>query len=159
MDGQKNIKICNYRKRSLPSEFHFFTVCLTLWVRRPKNRGSFHARSSTCLFITESRPRLRPNAASTYNWPITTIYRGVHKCVGLLPPLPPLLCPTRSFTKHQEKLTFITLILVPILRRWVAMLHVLAKRWEYCNHLKTKHRLLYLSAQSVPRSKHFSSRL
>ena len=28
-----------------------------------------------------------------------------------------------------------------------------------CNHLKTKRRLLYLKTQSVPRCKHFSSRL
>ena len=32
-------------------------------------------------------------------------------------------------------------------------------KWFSINHLKTKNRLLYLKTQSIPRSKHFSSRL
>ena len=36
---------------------------------------------------------------------------------------------------------------------------IYAKYVMYINPLKTKRRLLYLKTQSVPRSKHFSSRL
>jgi len=40
-----------------------------------------------------------------------------------------------------------------------SMLHTVSKTRRYINPLQTKSRPLYLKTQSVPRSKHFSSRL
>ena len=41
----------------------------------------------------------------------------------------------------------------------IMLFYISLPRWPNVNPLKTKRRLLYLKTQSVPRSKHFSSRL
>jgi hypothetical protein len=44
-------------------------------------------------------------------------------------------------------------------RSWLWGMCVLTEMYVFLNPLKTKRKLLYLKTQSVPRSKHFSSRL
>jgi len=72
----------------------------------------------------------------------------------------------REHTKARKSSVFVTPIALSACLRYTRSKTCVLLRllYRHCvrillNHLKTKHRLLYLKAQSVPRCKHFSSRL
>jgi len=73
-----------------------------------KNRGSFHGRGNPCLFVTEPRPCLRPTTGScgfSCQYVQLTNHNHLQRSSQMratTPPIPPLLCPARSFPKHQE---------------------------------------------------------
>ena len=85
-------------------------------------------------------------------------------------PLSPL-SPVRTLTLQCPVFNFVDIenpfILVSCLEQatdiveqvWWQLLHKLTARETHINNIKTKRRPLYLKTQSVPRCKHFSSRL